>query len=230
MKIHLFLTCLNDAFYAGTGIAVTQVLERLGHEIIFDKRQTCCGQVLFNAGYAKDALRVSLRWEKIFQRADFVVSPSASCVAFLREHMKSKELASRTFEFSDFLMNVLKIEDVGATFNHSVTYHPTCHGSRMLGLGMSPVKLLKAVRGLKYVELSQPEQCCGFGGTFSVTNSEVSTAMMLDKIATIEAAECDYCAAVDNSCLMHLDGGLRRQNKRTKAIHLAEILASQEGK
>jgi L-lactate dehydrogenase complex protein LldE len=140
---------------------------------------------------------------------------------------RARLMAPRVFEFSEFLLSQ-GIEDVGASFPHKVTYHPTCHGSRTLGLGMSPVKLLQHVRGLEYVELPDLDQCCGFGGTFAVKNAETSTAMLTDKMAAIQATGAEYCVAIDNSCLMHIGGGLRRSGDAPKVIHLAEILASQE--
>jgi L-lactate dehydrogenase complex protein LldE len=244
MKVHLFITCLNDAVFPKSGIAVTQVLERLGHEVIFDDRQTCCGQMHLNSGYRDEAVSLAKQWIEVFSDAEVIVSPSGSCVANVREMFATfandtgdktlaeaaNALRGRVFEFSEFLLKKLDITDVGASFPHRVTYHPTCHGSRLLGLGTSPVRLLKAVQGLEYVELADHDQCCGFGGTFAVKNADTSAAMLHDKMAAIHSTKAEYCAAIDNSCLMHIGGGLTREGKGPKVIHLAEILASQEGR
>jgi L-lactate dehydrogenase complex protein LldE len=243
MKIHLFVTCLNDALFTKTAIAMTQVLERLGHELIFDERQTCCGQFHLNSGYRSEAIALARHWVDVFGSAEVVVSPSGSCVAQVRELFAAiaewesdlgfaqevESLSGRVFEFSEFLLHQ-GISDVGAFFPHKVTYHPTCHGSRALGLGLSPVELLKNVQGIDYVELPDFAQCCGFGGTFAVKNSDTSGAMLADKIEAICSTEAEYCVAIDNSCLMHLGGGLRKQGRFPKVIHLAEVLASQEGR
>ena len=242
MKVHLFITCLNDAVFPKTGMAVTTVLERLGYEVLFDERQTCCGQMHLNSGHAEEAAAIAHHWLEVFQDAGVIVAPSGSCVAHVREMFSqaaawtgdrslaalSENLEGRIFEFSEFLVARGHL-DVGAFFPHRVTYHPTCHGLRALGLGMAPVKLLERVKGLEYVPLEDAEQCCGFGGTFSVKNSETSTAMLTDKMAAIRATGAEYCVAVDNSCLMHIGGGLRKDREGPRVIHLAEVLASTEG-
>ena len=200
MKVHLFITCLNDAVFPKTGIATTQLLESLGHQVVFDERQTCCGQMHLNSGYQSEAIKIARHWVEVFKDAEVVVSPCGSCVANVREMFgnlghwlddaelvrAAEQLAPRVYELSDFLLNVLKVEDVGAVFPHRVTYHPTCHGARMLGLGDSPTRLLKAVKGLELVELPARSQCCGFGGTFSVKNADTSTAMLEDKCGNID--------------------------------------------
>lgn len=239
MKVHLFITCLNDAVFPKTGIATTEVLERLGHEVVFDERQTCCGQMHLNSGYRDEAVTLARKWMEDFGEAETVVSPSGSCVATVREMFESlgewtgdaglgraaREVSGRVFELSEFLIEQ-GTEEVGARFPHKVTYHPTCHGARLLGLGMSPVRLLEFVDGLEYVELGDSAQCCGFGGTFSVKNAETSTAMLKDKMEAIQATGAEYCVAIDNSCLMHIGGGLRKEGDGPKVIHLAEVLAS----
>lgn len=243
MNIQLFITCINDAIFPNTGIATTQVLERLGHTVSFDPRQTCCGQMHSNSGYQAEAAKLAERWLDVFGDAECVVSPSGSCVAQVREMFanlgawtdnaalveRATVMQGKVFELSEFLLNVAQVEDVGASFPHRVTYHPTCHGTRTLGLGDSPLRLLKAVKGIEYVELPEKSQCCGFGGTFSVKNSDTSSAMLGDKCAHIESLGVEYVVAIDNSCLMHIGGGLRKQGRSPKVIHLAEVLASQEG-
>ena len=242
MNIQLFITCLNDALFPRTGIATTEILERLGHTVEFDPRQTCCGQMHLNSGYTEEAVKLAERWLDIFESAECVVSPSGSCVANVREMFihagewsgnerlidRAKAMEGKLFELSEFLLKIGGFESLSPYFPHKVTYHPTCHGARALGLGDSPEKLLKMVRGIQFVELREKMQCCGFGGTFSVKNSETSTAMLQDKCGSICELDVEYCVAIDNSCLMHIGGWLRKDGSRPKVIHLAEVLASRE--
>ncbi len=242
MKIDLFITCLNDALFPQTGEAMVVLLERLGHEVRFNAEQTCCGQMHFNTGYQKEAMPIIWRFVQTFKDAEVVIAPSGSCVAMVRDlypkaaewaddHKLAEEvkaLAPRVFELSEFLVNKLGIEDVGAYYPHRVTYHPTCHAMRMLKVGEAPLRLLRNVRSLDLAELPAADQCCGFGGTFSVKNSETSSAMLADKIANVVSTQAEACTAGDNSCLMHIGGGLSRLKSGTKTIHLAEILASTE--
>ena len=242
MKIDLFITCLNDALFPRTGVAMTRLLRRLGHEVRFNDAQTCCGQMHFNTGYQKEALGLIRKFVADFRDAEAVVAPSGSCVAFVRDlYPKAAEWAGdeellrevrligeRTWELSEFLVRVLGVEDVGASYPHRVTYHPTCHAARLLRVGDAPLRLLRNVRGLHLVELPAGDQCCGFGGTFSVKNPETSTAMLADKVHNVLSTGAEVCTAGDNSCLMHIGGGLARLQSGTGVIHLAEILASVE--
>lgn len=242
MRVDLFVTCLNDALFPRTGIAMVRLLERLGHEVRFDERQTCCGQMHFNTGYHKDALPIIRRFVEVFRDADVVVSPSGSCVAMVRDlYLRAAEwgrdhdlarqihdLAPRVFELSEFLVNRLGIEDVGAYYPHRVTYHPTCHAARVIRVGDAPLRLLRNVRGMTLVELPSADQCCGFGGTFSVKNADTSIAMLTDKVQNILSTKAEVCTAGDNSCLMHIGGALNRLRTGVRAVHLAEILASTE--
>jgi len=227
MRIGLFVTCLTDTLFPDTGKAVVAVLERLGHQVDFPAGQTCCGQMHFNTGYTEEGLALARRFERVFADAEVVVSPSASCAGMVREHC-SPELASRVFELAEFLVKRLGLEDVGAYYPHRVTYHPTCHGLRGLLLGDRPMALLRAVRGIELVQLPQAEECCGFGGTFAVKNADTSAAMLADKLAHVLSTGATVCTAGDNSCLMHIGGGLRRHGAQARAVHLAEILASTE--
>jgi L-lactate dehydrogenase complex protein LldE len=227
VKIALFITCLADTLFPQTGRAVVRVLERLGHDVAFPEEQTCCGQMHFNTGYPDEGLALARRFERVFADAEVVVSPSASCVGMVREHC-SPELAARVFELSQFLVERLGVEDVGAYFPHRVTYHPTCHSLRVLRVGDAPLRLLRAVRGIDLVELPDAEECCGFGGTFAVKNADVSGAMLTDKIAHVLDTDAEVCTAGDSSCLMHIGGGLSRQRAGVRTVHLAEILASTE--
>ncbi len=242
MKISLFITCLNDALFPQTGLATARLLRRLGHEVEFNEAQTCCGQMHFNTGYQREALGLIRKFVQDFRNAEVIVAPSGSCVAFVRDlYPRAAEwagdevlrreviaLGERTYELSEFLVRVLGITDVGAYYPHRVTYHPTCHAARLLRVGDAPLQLLRAVRGLTLVELPAAEQCCGFGGTFSVKNPETSTAMLADKVQNVMGTRAEICTAGDNSCLMHIGGGLSRLQSGVGAVHLAEILASVE--
>lgn len=241
MTVDLFVTCLNDALFPETGFATARLLERLGHTVRFDDRQTCCGQMHLNSGYPNEALPLIRRFVEIFEASEAVVSPSGSCVAMVRdlypraaEWAGDAQLAERAkrlkvYELSEFLVNVLGLEDVGAYYPHHVTYHPTCHAARMLRVGDAPLRLLRKVRGMTLHELPGAAECCGFGGTFSVKNPETSTAMLADKVRAVMDTRAEVCTAGDNSCLMHIGGGLGRLKSGARTVHLAEILASTEG-
>jgi L-lactate dehydrogenase complex protein LldE len=243
VKVSLFITCLTDTLYPQTGIAMVKLLERLGCEIEFPRAQTCCGQMHLNTGYQTEALELIRNLVSVFEQAEIVVAPSGSCVAMIRELSvraaewshddnlleRVKNLASRTFELSEFLVKKLGLEDVGAYYPHRVTYHPTCHAMRVLEVGDAPLKLLRNVRGLQLVPLEDANQCCGFGGTFAVKNAETSTAMLADKMRNVVNTRAEVCTAGDNSCLMHIGGGLHRLQTGVRTVHLAEILANTEG-
>ena len=216
------------------------MLERLGVEVDFPVEQTCCGQMHFNTGYQREAIPLVRRFVEIFSPYDAVVAPSGSCVGMVRELYpmaanlakdsrlaeKVEELAPKVFELSEFLVKELKVTDVGAYYPHRVTYHPTCHSMRMLKVGDAPLELLRNVRGMDLVELPEAKECCGFGGTFAVKNADTSAAMLGDKIRRVLDTEAEVCAAGDNSCLMHIGGGLRRLRAGVETVHLAQILAS----
>ncbi len=243
LRVSLFITCYNDTLFPGTGKAVVRVLERLGHTVDFPAGQTCCGQMHWNTGYQAEALPLVGRFVEQFRGAEAVVVPSSSCVAMMRDHYPKmaeelkdealqqalQELLPRVFEFSEFLTKRLGLEDVGAYYPHRVTYHASCHGLRNLGLGDGPQRLLRAVRGIDLVELAGLEQCCGFGGTFAVKNADVSSAMLAEKTNAILNTKAEACTACDNSCLMHIQGALHRQRTGVQTVHLAEILAGEEG-
>jgi L-lactate dehydrogenase complex protein LldE len=242
VRVALFITCLNDTVAPEAGRATVAVLERLGHEVVFPEEQTCCGQMHANAGYQAEAVPLARRFVRVFADPDIeaVVSPSASCVGMVHEQYRrlaelgeddelgarTRELAPKVFELSDFLVNRLGIDDVGASFPHRVTYHPTCHGLRGLKLGDAPLRLLRKVRDIELVALPDAETCCGFGGTFAVKNADTSAAMLTDKLRCVLNTDADVCVAGDSSCLLHIGGGLRRQRAGVRTMHLAEILAS----
>jgi len=242
MRIALFVTCLGDALFPQVGKATVSLLERLGHEVIFPAAQTCCGQMHVNTGYQREALPLVRHHVEVFEPYDVVVAPSGSCVGSVRHQhamvartydderlaSRAEQVAGRTYELSELLVDVLGVEDVGAYFPHRVTYHPTCHSLRMLRVGEKPLRLLRNVRGLDLVELPQADQCCGFGGTFSLKNADTSTAMLADKMRHILGTGAEVATAGDASCLMHIGGGLSRLRTGTRTLHLAEILASTE--
>ena len=242
MKISLFITCFNDTIFPETGRATVRLLERLGHEVEFRQEQTCCGQMHFNTGYQAEALALARRFVKVFRDAEAVVAPSVSCVGLIRDsylHLAEesgdtalvaevKAVVPTVWELSEFLVNKLGVEDVGAYYPHRVTYHPTCHSLRAMKLGDAPLRLLKAVKGLELVELPEAAECCGFGGTFAVKNADTSIAMLGDKVRCVMNTKAEVCSAVDNSCLMQIGGGLHRLRTGVRTVHLAEILASTE--
>jgi L-lactate dehydrogenase complex protein LldE len=243
MRVALFITCVNDGLFPNTPQAVVEVLERLGHEIVFPTQQTCCGQMHLNAGYRQEGLHLAQRFRDIFNDYDVIVSPSASCVGTVRDLYATsarslgnevlaeelEEVGRRTYEFSEFLTDVLHVTDVGASFHHTVAYHPTCHSLRVLGLDDSPKELLRHVEGLTLVDIPQEDECCGFGGMFSLKNSDTSVAMGQDKLAHVRSTGADVLCALDNSCLTHIGGLASRARSDLKIMHVAEILASREG-
>ncbi len=269
MRIALFITCFNDALFPRTGAALVRILEELGHQVVFPKEQTCCGQIHFNTGYRKDARRLMVRLLKVFGKAEVVVAPSASCVAMVREQypalaaeigdpaLESEvgSMGDRTYEMSEFLVRRLGVEELGASLDARVALHSTCHSIRGIDVGDAPLRLLRAVAGVEIVDLPNARECCGFGGTFAVKNPETSMAMLTDKIGDVVRSGADLLTAVDNSCLVNMAGGLRRQgllwegqaegtadlkrvgkgrgapkhSGKIRVMHLAEILASRRG-
>jgi len=240
VQISLFVTCYNDVLFPATGIAVVKLLERLGHTIIFRPQQTCCGQMHYNTGYQRETIPLVRKFVELFADDEVIVSPSASCVAMIRDHyekaalmvqdsqllVKVKQVVPRVFELTELLVNKLAVEDVGAYYPHRVTYHPSCHSLRMLRVGDAPLRLLQRVAGIELIELPNRTECCGFGGTFAIKNSQTSSAMLDDKVHCVLDTGAEICTAGDNSCLMHIYGGLHRRKEPVKTIHIAQILAS----
>ncbi|HVB45615.1 MAG TPA: (Fe-S)-binding protein [Streptosporangiaceae bacterium] len=240
MRIALFVTCLADTLYPRVGQATVRLLERLGHQVSFPRAQTCCGQMHVNTGYQRQALALVRRHVAVFGDCEAVVVPSGSCAGSIRHQhamvarrfgdealaRRAQEVAKRTFELSELLVDVLGVEDVGAYYPHRVTYHPTCHSLRMLAVGDRPLRLLRNVAGIDLVELPDADVCCGFGGTFAVKNGDMSTAMLADKMRNVLSTGAEICTAGDSSCLMHIGGGLSRLRTGTRTVHLAEILAA----
>ena len=226
MNVALFITCFNDTLFPSAGRAVVEVLERVGCTVEFPLEQTCCGQMHVNSGYEHEAGGMMSRFERVFGQYDAVVSPSASCVAHVRERIPG--MHDRVFELTEFLIDRLGVVDVGASFPHRVTLHPTCHSLRLLRIGDRPRRLLEAVRGIELVDLGDERECCGFGGTFAIKNAETSMAMLSDKVRHVLDTQAEVCTSADTSCLMHIGGALRRQRTGVRTMHLAEILAAQE--
>jgi L-lactate dehydrogenase complex protein LldE len=242
MRVALMVTCINDAMFPDTGRAVVTLLRRLGVEVEFPETQTCCAQPMVNTGYLDEAVPVVRNFVETFEGYDAVVTPSGSCAGSARHQhgivarragdptlsAAVEAVSPRVHELSEFLVDALGVTDVGAYFPHSVTYHPTCHSLRMLGVGDRPRRLLEAVRGLRLLELPRAEECCGFGGTFAVKNAETSVAMGSDKARFVRETGAEVLVAGDSSCLMHIGGLLSRQRAGVRVMHLAEVLASTE--
>jgi L-lactate dehydrogenase complex protein LldE len=241
MRVALFITCIGDTILPEVGRATVTVLERLGHEVVFPHEQTCCGQLHANSGYRDTATALARRFVRVFGDYETVVAPSSSCAGMVgtiypelareagdaRLERDVAELAPRVYELSELLARRLDTTDVGAVFPERVTYHPTCHSLRVTRVGDAPVRLLRAVEGLELVELPGARECCGFGGTFAVKNAETSTAMVTDKCRAIVSTGARVCTAVDGSCLLQIGGRLEREHAPVRALHLAQILASE---
>src|SRR5947209_7134338 len=229
------VTCLGDALFPEVGVATVRLLRRLGVEVDFPAAQTCCGQPHFNSGYHEEARQLARHTIEAFANGQVVVTPSGSCAAMVKVEYpelfhadptwreRAEELARRTHELSDFLVNVLGVEDVGARFDGKVTYHMACH-LRGLGVSTEPERLLRKVRGLELVPLERVDECCGFGGSFSVRYPGISGAMVCDKVAFIEKVAADALVATDSGCLMNIAGCLRRRGSAVRTLHLAEVL------
>lgn len=241
MRVALFVTCLVDQLWTSVGASTVEVLRRLGCEVVFDERQTCCAQPAFNTGYRQEAREVAKRFITIFEESnvDAIVSPSGSCTAMVHHYSelfagdeewlrRAQAIADKTHELSSFLVRVLKVEDVGASWEGKVTWHDACHGLRDLNIKTEPRTLIKNIRGAEFVELENADSCCGFGGTFSVKYPEISIAILDQKIAAIEKAGVRAVVSGDASCLMQIGGRLSRCNSSVKVMHIAELLASKE--
>jgi L-lactate dehydrogenase complex protein LldE len=237
-RVSLFVTCIVDQIFPQVGIAMTAVLERLGFEVDFPQAQTCCGQPAFNSGYPDEARRVARHFLDVFAGSEYIVVPSGSCTSMIQYHYhelfqgdegmtsKVQTIAGRVWEFSRFLLEVAKVDDVGARFEGVVTYHDSCHALRELRIKEGPRRLLGNVRGLELREMGAAEECCGFGGTFSVKFPEVSGAMARTKIESIQKTEAGTVVSIDSSCLMQLQGAIQRAGLPIRTLHLAEVLAS----
>jgi L-lactate dehydrogenase complex protein LldE len=237
VKVALFVTCIADAVAPAAALATARLLRRVGCTVTFPEAQTCCGQPAWNGGYADEARAAARTMLDAFEDADYVVSPSGSCVGMIRHSYhdlfrqdrareeRARRLADKTFELSQFLVNVLKVTDVGAVFEARATFHPSCHGARLLGVRDEPLKLLAAVRGLTLLPLARSEDCCGFGGTFAVKLAAISAAMVDEKVEHIEATGATHVVSTDLGCLLNIAGRLAKRGAKVRALHLAEVLA-----
>lgn len=237
MKVEAFIPCFIDQFYPETGHNMIKLLNKLGLEVNYNPNQTCCGQMAFNSGFWDEAKELGEKFIKDFHGTNYVVSPSASCSGMVKKqypklfhnsslHNESKNLQKRIFEISDFLVNVVKKTDVGAEFNHSVTYHESCASKREYGLTNEPRLLLSKVKGLQFIEMPEADSCCGFGGTFSVKFEGVSSAMAQQKVERALSTGAEYLVSTDASCLMHIDGYIQKHKLPLKCIHIVDILAA----
>ncbi|MZQ81049.1 Fe-S oxidoreductase [Paenibacillus sp. 5J-6] len=235
MKVSLFITCLSDAIYPRVGEAMVRLLAKYGIQLEFPNVQTCCGQPAYNSGYWDEARITAKTILKAFEDSDFVISPSGSCTYMIHHYSnlflddpinleKAVELQRKTYEFTQFLVQVLGVTDLGAVFPHKVTYHPSCHGSRLLGVKDEPLELLENVQGLQFVPLPFAEDCCGFGGTFAVKMADISGAMVSEKVNHVKETEAEVLVGLDMACLMNIAGNLRFRNEPVKVMHLAELL------
>ncbi|MBX5494413.1 MAG: (Fe-S)-binding protein [Bryobacteraceae bacterium] len=237
-RVALFVTCIVDQLFPRVGLAMADVLERIGCEVDFPEAQTCCGQPAFNSGYRAEARDVARHFLSVFEQAEYIVVPSGSCTSMISHHYaelfrkepewldRARAVGSRVVEFSTFLTEVVKVEDVGARLDAVVTYHDSCHALRELSVKSGPRRLLGRVRGLTLKEMDRAEECCGFGGTFSVKFAETSGGMVRTKVDSILRTGAEIVVSIDSSCLMQLQGALARANAPVRTMHLAEVLAS----
>ncbi|SDN88244.1 (Fe-S)-binding protein [Alkalicoccus daliensis] len=236
MKVSLFITCIGDVVYSSrVGRSVVEVLERAGCEVVFPEKQTCCGQPAFNSGYHKEAKKAAKHFIRTFEHAEAVVAPSGSCAGMVKEyphllvdepswHDRARKLADKTYEFTQFLVDVLNITDIGAYFPKRVTYHTSCHMTRIMKVTEPPVKLLENVEGITFDTLPYKEQCCGFGGTFSVKMLAISEQMVDDKVKHIVDTKAEVLVGSDLGCLMNIGGRLERLGIDVEVMHIAEVL------
>jgi L-lactate dehydrogenase complex protein LldE len=238
-QVQLFITCLTDSFFPKTGQAVVDILLRLGIDVDFAREQTCCGQPQFNAGLRKDARAIAEHTIKVFEKTTGdIVTPSGSCAVMFRHnyaelfegdptwHVRAKALAARTYEFTEYLVDKLGVTEVGAHWDGLLTYHPSCHTLRGINVDKQPRALLANVRGATLVELPHAEECCGFGGIMSVEHPELSAEWLKRKISNLETTQSPTLVVTDAGCLMHIAGGLNRQKKKQRVIHIAEVLGN----
>jgi L-lactate dehydrogenase complex protein LldE len=237
MNIQLFIPCFVDQLFPETAFNMIKVLEKTGCTVSYNDTQTCCGQPAYNAGFSNEAKAVCTKFIRDFSGSEYIVAPSASCVGFVRNyysnlfdnssyHHDSNELSNRIFEFSEFIVKILKVEDLGAALNGKATYHDSCAGLRECKIKTEPRKLLASVKGLELTEMHDAETCCGFGGTFAIKFEAISTGMADQKVENALATGADYIISTDHSCLMHLQGYIRRNNYKITTMHLADVLAS----
>lgn len=237
MRVSLFATCLVDMFQSNIGQSTVELLERLGCHVDFPKGQTCCGQPAYNSGYVAASKETMKNTIRAFEQSEVVVCPSGSCAYMLKEYVhifkeepiwqaRAQQLADKTYELTQFIVDVLGVENVGAKLNGTATYHPSCHMTRLLQVQHAPLTLLKNIEGLEVIELPLKENCCGFGGTFSVKMGKISEQMVDEKVASIQQTGVHYLIGADAGCLMNIGGRMERQHIEVKTMHIAEVLNS----
>lgn len=236
MKVALFATCVVDQLYPAVAHSVARVLREHDCEVTFPAGQVCCGQPAMNSGYVPEARQVAASLLDAFADADYVVSPSGSCAAMVHHHYASlfaddparlrqaEQLADKLYEFSQFMVNVLRVEQLNGSFPHAVTFHPSCHGARLLGVRNEPLSLLRAVPGLELRPLPNADDCCGFGGTFAVKLPQISAAIADEKLRNVESTAARYLVGTDLGCLMHLSGRMQRRGVAVEALHIAQLI------
>ncbi len=236
MKVSLFIPCLSEHLFPESAISMVKVLRHIGAEIDYVENQTCCGQPAFNSGYRKEIVPVAERFIKLFRGKEYVVAPSGSCTAMVRKFYHEldirddlkpdlEDLSRRIFEFTEFLVDVAKVDGMGGQFAHKVTYHDSCHLLRELGIREQPRQLIRGIKGIEFVEMEKPDTCCGFGGTFSYKFSDLSIAMVARKCRYIEESGAEFVVGADSSCLMNIEGYLRKHEMKAKSLHIADLLA-----
>ncbi len=235
MKVSLFIPCLTEHLYPESGLAMVRIFKHLGIEVEYVENQTCCGQPAFNAGYREEIIPIAENFIKLFKDKEYVVAPSGSCVAMIRIFYDKlvigkelqpglKELKKKIFEFTEFLVDVYGAHDLRGSFPHRVTYHDSCHLNRELGINKQPRTLIKNIKDIDFIEMENSDLCCGFGGTFSYKFKDISLAMVKRKCEYIEATGAEYCIGADSSCLMNIEGYLRKHTMKAKTMHIAELL------
>ena len=237
MKVDLFIPCFIDQLFPDTAENTMQLLKELGCDVRYLKEQTCCGQLFYNSGHWDEAGRLAKKFLNLFSDADYIVSPGASCTGFVKHHYQKLDLSTsekvtldrlrgKIFELSDFLVNVLNVEQLNSSFEHKITYHDACSALREYGIYSEPRKLLGMVKGLELVEMPETDVCCGFGGTFSIKHSAISSAMVEQKLENALSTGAEYIVSTEASCLMNMDSYIKKQNLPIKIIHLADVLSS----
>ncbi len=240
MKVALFIPCITEHLLPETGISMVKVLEHFGVEVEYVENQTCCGQPAFNAGYQDEVVPMAEHFIELFADKEYIIAPSGSCVGMVRVHYerlplsekaksKYKNLQSKIFEFTEFLVNVMDVKNLGGSFNHRVTYHQSCHLGNELGIISQPRDLIRSIDNIDFVEMENPSVCCGFGGTFSYKQEDISLSLVAQKANYIEATDAEYCIGADSSCLMNINGYLKAHNMKARTMHIADLLAKSLG-
>lgn len=235
MKVSLFITCMCDIFSSNIGKDTVEILERVGCEVDFPEGQTCCGQPAYNSGYLQESKQAMKQMMRAFKQSEYVVGPSGSCIGMIKDYPKifhddpewkeeAENLANKSYEITSFLVDVLNVKDIGSTFTGKVTYHPSCHMTRLLGVKDQPLQLLKNVKGVELIELPLSDKCCGFGGTFVVKNKQISKEMVSEKSEKVSETKAEYLVGGDIACLMNIGGRMKREGKHIKIAHITEIL------